>query len=51
MRGVDNDWLRYLVAGIVGPFFWLVLLAVILWIVRRFFPKWEKFLFQKIPRD
>jgi hypothetical protein len=41
----------YLLAGLIGPFLWLVGLAVLLWLVRRFFPKWEKILFMKIPND
>lgn len=43
--------MSYLLAGLIGPIFWLIVLSVALWIVRRFFPKWEKILFQKIPKD
>lgn len=40
-----------MLAAILGPIFWVLILTPILWIVRRFFPKWEKVLFMKIPKD
>lgn len=39
---------KYLLAALIGPFFWWVLLGTILWIVRRFFPRWEAILFRKL---
>jgi hypothetical protein len=41
----------YLLVGLIAPLFWLVVLTIAKWIVRRFFPRWEKTLWQKIPRD
>lgn len=43
--------MAYLLAGLIGPLFWLVTLSVILWLVRKFAPKWEKVLFMKIPNE
>jgi hypothetical protein len=46
-----NHLLGIFVGTFFSPFFWLLVLGVALWLVRRFFPKWEKTLFQKIPND
>ena len=38
-------------AGLFRPFFWLAMagiLAVVLWLVRRHFPRLEKFLFYRL---
>lgn len=43
--------MSYLIAGLLGPIFWLVTLSVALWLVRKFVPSWEKVLFMKIPMD
>ena len=40
--------MKWLLAGILLPIFWWIVLSVALWFVRRFFPKWEKSLFRKI---
>lgn len=36
---------EYGLAGVIRPFFWLVLLGTILWLTRRLFPRAEKWLF------
>lgn len=41
---------KYLVAGILAPFFWLIVLGVSLWLVRKLAPSWERVLFSK-PTD
>jgi hypothetical protein len=46
-----NKLLAILLGAIFSPFFWLIVLAVALWLVRRYKPGWEKTLFQKIPND
>jgi hypothetical protein len=40
-----------ILAAILGPLFWWIVLGLILWLVRKFKPEWEKTLFQKIPND
>jgi hypothetical protein len=37
--------LKYLIAGLIGPFFWLIVLSVCLWLTRKLFPKAESWLF------
>jgi len=39
-----DDW-KYLVAGALAPFFWLIVLSVALWAIRRFLPGAEAILF------
>lgn len=39
------DNLKYLIAGALAPFFWLVVLGGTLWAIRRFFPRAEAILF------
>lgn len=43
------EW-KYLIAGLLGPLFWLIVLSVSLWLVRRYFPKAERVLWSK-PTD
>ena len=43
------DAAAWLLAGILGPLFWWVTLSLILWLIRRFAPSWEKPLFRKWP--
>ena len=43
--------MSYLLAGLLGPIFWLVTLSVALWLVRKFVPSWEKTLWMRIPND
>lgn len=43
--------MKWLLAGLIAPIFWWVTLSLCLWFVRRFCPKWEKTLFQKIPNE
>jgi hypothetical protein len=43
--------MEWLLAGLIAPFFRLLVLTPILWLVRRFAPSWEKVLFQKIPNE
>lgn len=43
------EW-KYLIAGIIAPFFWLIVLSISLWLVRRFCPGWERVLWSK-PTD
>lgn len=43
------EW-KYLIAGVLGPLFWLIVLSVSLWIVRRYFPRAERILWSK-PTD
>ena len=43
--------MEYLLAGLIGPWLWWLLLGFILWLVRKFAPKWEKTLFMKIPNE
>jgi hypothetical protein len=46
---VEWDKLKAIFLGsLLAPFFWLLVLSVALWLVRRFFPKWEKVLFRKM---
>lgn len=42
--------MKYLIAGILGPIFWLVVLTASLWLVRRYAPEWERVLWSK-PTD
>ena len=37
--------MKYIIAGALAPFFWLVVLAVALWVTRRLFPRAESWLF------
>ncbi len=37
--------MKYFVAALIAPFFWLVVLSVSLWLVRRFLPRAEPILF------
>lgn len=39
---------HWLLAGLLAPVFWWLVLSPILWFVRRFFPRAEKILFHKI---
>lgn len=49
MSAVDWDKLTAIFLGsLLAPFFWLLVLGVALWLVRRFAPKWEKTLFRKM---
>lgn len=44
MCAVDSGY-KWLLAGIIAPFFWWVVLGIALWIVRRWFPQHEVVLF------
>lgn len=37
--------MSYLIAGALGPIFWFIVLGTALWLVRKFTPKWERWLF------
>jgi hypothetical protein len=37
--------MSYFIAGLVQAFFWLIALSVALWLCRRWFPTWERMLF------
>ena len=37
--------MKYAVAGLLAPFFWLIVLSVSLWLTRKFFPQAESWLF------
>jgi hypothetical protein len=37
--------MKYLLAGIIGPLFWLLTLSTALWMVRRYWPRAESILF------
>lgn len=37
--------MKYFLAGIIAPFFWLIVLSVALWLTRRFLPRAESWLF------
>jgi hypothetical protein len=37
--------MKYLLAGIIGPLFWLLVLSTALWLTRRFLPRAESWLF------
>ncbi len=37
--------MKYLLAGILGPLFWLLVLSTALWLTRRLFPRAESWLF------
>jgi hypothetical protein len=37
--------MKYLLAGIIGPLFWLLVLSAALWFTRRFLPRAESWLF------
>ena len=39
---------KYGLAGIVAPLFWLVVLSVALWLVRRYLPRAERTLFDPV---
>lgn len=39
------DALGWLLAGLVGPLFWWVVLGLSLWLVRLVAPSWERFFF------
>lgn len=39
----------YFIAGLLRPLFWIVVLGLILWAVRKFLPpRWERILFRKL---
>lgn len=40
--------LKYAVIGIAIPLFWWVTLSTILWLVRKFAPRWERTLFSPL---
>ena len=41
--------MTYFLVGILRPLFWLVVLAVALWLIRRYLPpRWERILFRKL---
>lgn len=40
--------MKYLVAGFLAPFYWLIVMSVSLWLIRKFKPKWEPILFGSI---
>lgn len=43
------DPLVYFIAGVLRPVFWVVILSVVLWLVRRLLPpQWERVLFRKL---
>lgn len=37
--------MKYVIAGALAPFFWLLVLGLALWLVRRLFPRAESWLF------
>lgn len=37
--------MKNLIAGLLAPFFWLIVLSLSLWVTRRFFPRAESWLF------
>ena len=37
--------MKYLLAGILGPLFWLLVLSTALWLARRYCPRAEAILF------
>ncbi len=37
--------MSYFLAGVLRPFFWLIVLSISLWAVRKCFPRAEKYLF------
>lgn len=39
------DGMKYALGALLAPLFWLVVLSVSLWIVRRWFPRAEAILF------
>lgn len=40
-----EESLKYLVAGVMAPLFWVLVFAVPLWLTRKLFPRAEKYLF------
>lgn len=46
------DASQYFLAGLARPFvlllFWVPLVAVVLWLVRRYLPRWERVLFWRV---
>ena len=44
LGGPLNGW-QFAIGGALMPFFWLIVLSVALWIVRRWFPRAEAILF------
>lgn len=39
------DGWQYAIGGALAPFFWLIVLGVTLWAIRRYFPRAEAILF------
>jgi hypothetical protein len=37
--------MKYFLAGLLQPFFWLIVLSVALWLTRKWFPRAESILF------
>jgi hypothetical protein len=37
--------MKYMLAGLIAPFFWLIVLSAALWATRRFLPRAESWLF------
>lgn len=42
--------MKYFVAGLLQPFFWLITLSIALWLTRKFIPRAEYWLFTPISR-
>ena len=42
--------MKYALAGFLVPFFWLLVLSLSLWLVRKLAPSWERILWSK-PTD
>lgn len=43
----EHDWAR-LVGYALAPLFWLLALTVVLWLVRKLLPSWERTLFDPL---
>lgn len=37
--------MKYFIAGVIQPFFWLIVLSLALWATRKWFPRAEAILF------
>lgn len=40
--------MKYFVAGLLAPLFWVLVIAIPLFLVRRYFPRAEKYLFGSV---